>query len=185
LRLFLKLNNNIRNKKTNLDLKLFRSITKELSMTMKQSDAVVAAMISICGQVEGAYTPTTEQRAQVRLILFEGFKAKTIDLDPDKYARGEDYIWGYIPGLISNHLRKDKRLNGGVKHEIVNPGSRSGSSDPELKSLMALYGTLETESDKTEVMGYITARKAALSKAKAPVIDVASLPEALRIKFIK
>jgi hypothetical protein len=154
-------------------------------MSMKQSDAVVAAMVSVCGQVEGAYVPTTEQRAQVRAILFEGFKSGTVALDPDKFARGEEYIWGYIPGLISNHLRKDKRLNGGVKHEIQNPGSRTGSTDPQLKSLLALYGTLTTDSEKSEIMGYITARKAELSKAKAPVIDYDSLPEALRAKFTK
>jgi hypothetical protein len=150
---------------------------------MSQSDAVAAAVVSVCGQVKGAYTPTSEQRQQIRLILFEGFKSKVIDLKGDK---SDEWIMKYIPGLISNHLRKDKRLNGDVKYEAKNPGSRTGSNDAELKSLLALYGTLESENDKTEVMGYITARKSVLGKAKAaPVIDIASLPEALRLKFIK
>jgi len=37
----------------------------------------------------------------------------------------------YCSGLQSNWLRKDTRLNGGVKYVAKNPGSRAGSTDPK------------------------------------------------------
>src|ERR1700691_2254879 len=99
-------------------------------MSMKQCDAVYQAVVNVCGAVDGKrYELSTEQRATVRQVLFEGFKAGNIVLSKEY---DDEELWSYIPGLISNHLRKDVRLNGGVKYEAKAPGSRSGGSDPSI-----------------------------------------------------
>ena len=49
---------------------------------MSQKEAVYSAVTSVCQVIEGVpTTPTKEQRAQVNLILFEGFRAGTIQLE--------------------------------------------------------------------------------------------------------
>src|ERR1035437_5348028 len=113
-------------------------------MSMKQGDAVFQAIVNVMGTQDGAYHPTKEQRAMVREILFQGFKAGEIVLGKDF---DDKKLTEYIPGLISNWLRKDKRLNGGIAYVPANPGSRSGSSDPQVKAMRAL---LASKSDPTE-----------------------------------
>jgi hypothetical protein len=155
---------------------------------MSQKAAVFAAITSVFNElsipVEGNIeeTITKEQRNMVNAILVEGFNNGEIDLSKSFDEKG---LKKYVSGLTSNWLRKDVRLNGGTKHVAKNPGSRTGSSDPELKSLTALYNTLETAEEKAEVMEYITARKATLTVAKAPVIDFSKLPAELAAKFQK
>jgi hypothetical protein len=155
---------------------------------LSQKEAVFTAITSVFGEfsipVEGnvGETITKEQRSMVNAILVEGFSKGEIELSKTFDDKG---LKKYASGLTSNWLKKDLRLNGGIKHTAKNPGSRTGSSDPELKSLTALYSTLETDEEKTEVMGYITARKQTLTAAKAPVIDYSVLPAELQAKFIK
>ena len=155
---------------------------------MKQNDAVVQAVLNITGHEAYSETPcvlTSEQKAQVREVLFEGFKTQKIVLSPEKSAEGEQAIWEYIPGLISNHMKKDKRLNGNVKFEVKNPGSRAGNSDPQLTAMRALLGSLTDADERTEVQGYIDARLAEINAAKVvKVIDFAALPAELS-KFKK
>ena len=151
---------------------------------MKQKDAVYQAVINVTGFTgEGACHPSKEQRAQINMILFEGFKNETIEMDTPK---SDSDLKGYVSGLTSNWLRKDGRLNGGVKYEAKNPGSRAGSGDPALKALRALFSTLTTDSDKAEVQGYIDARVTELSKSKqATIVDFSALPADLQVKFGK
>lgn len=154
-------------------------------ITMKQNDAVVAAVTAITGYnpETGACKLTKEQKAQVRLVLYEGFINGRISLAREPYATEAEWM-SYISGLIDNHMRKDKRLNGGVKYETKNPGSRAHHSDDQLKALFGLYQVATTEQDKTEIMGYISARKAELNKAKVqPTINFDALPDALKAKF--
>ena len=138
----------------------------------------------MCGEQDGAYTPTKEQRAQINQILFQGFKSETIELE--RQFNDSD-LKGYVSGLQSNWLRKDKRLNGGVSYVAQNPGSRAGSSDPSLKAMRALLSTLTTEEEKAEVQGYIDARVAEInaSKKKSVSIDFTALPADLASKFAK
>ncbi len=148
---------------------------------MKQGEAVYQAVTKVCQPTEsGAYEPSKEQRESIRLIVFEGFKAGVIDLDK---AWSHDEIWKYIPGLISNWLRKDKRLNGGIKYQAKNPGSRSGSSDPQLKALRQLLSTKSDPDQRAEIQSYIDKRQAEIKPTVT--LNLADLPEALRAKYSK
>jgi len=149
---------------------------------MNQKEATYAAIINVCGEQDSVYTPTKEQRAQVNAILFEGFRAGTIELDREFDDKG---LRTYVSGLQSNWLRKDNRLNGGVKYEAKNPGSRAGSGDPQLTALKALMSTLTVEAERAEVQVHINARTAEITKAKVVTIDFSKLPPELAAKFGK
>ena len=152
---------------------------------MNQKEAVFQAVTNVMGTVEGgAYEPSKEQRAQVNSILFEGFRAGTIELSKEIDDAG---LKAYCSGLQSNWLRKDKRLNGGVNYVPANPGSRAGSGDSQLKALRGLMTTVSTDEDKAEIQKHIDARLAEVgaAKAKTVTIDYSALPESIRAKFAK
>lgn len=151
---------------------------------LTQKEAVYQAVIAVTGYTGegGACNPTREQRAQVNMILFEGFRSGSIKLDRE-YTDTE--LKAYVSGLQSNWLRKDARLNGNVQYQPKNPGSRTGSGDAQLKALRALLSVTSDPSDKAEIQGYIDARMAEIAKAKTPEIDFSKLPAELAAKFKK
>lgn len=79
--------------------------------------------------------------------LFDGFKKGKVAYNHEMPS--DDKLLLYISGLVSNWLRKDKRLNGQRNYVPQRPGSRTmpnvsmdnGSIDPEqLRALQALAG---------------------------------------------
>jgi hypothetical protein len=152
---------------------------------MNQKEAVFAAISNVLGDItEGiAVNPTKEQRAQINAILFEGFRSGKVTLD--KTFNDAD-LKTYVSGLTSNWVRKDTRLNGGIKYAAKNPGSRQGNTDPGLKAMRALLGSLTVETEREEVQGYIDARLKEIASTKvAKVIDFSVLPANLAAKFQK
>lgn len=155
-----------------------------------QKEAVFTAVSNVLAEnnqtiVEGqAVSMTKEQRAQVNAILFEGFRSGTISLDKQEIT--DSALKGYVSGVTSNWLRKDKRMNGGINYVAKKPGSRAGSGDPQLKAMRALLTTLTTDAEKAEVQGYIDTRVSEISasKTKKVNIDYSQLPADLA-KFAK
>jgi len=154
---------------------------------MKQSQAVFAAICAVLSSdsFETAVTLTSEQRKQVNIILIQGLMSGDIDLS-NRESRDEAWVAKYVPGLVNNHMRKDIRLNGGVKYTAKNPGIRSGSGDAQLKEIRALKSTLSvTHPNYQDVVNAETTRLQELAAAKAPTIDVSKLPSALQAMFTK
>ena len=151
---------------------------------MTQKEAVFVAICNVTNHSgDGAVVISKEQRAQVNMILFEGFKAGTIEMDTEK---SDSDLKGYVSGLQSNWIRKDKRLNGGVQYSAKNPGSRAGSADPALKAMRTLLSTLSTPEEKAEVQAYIDSRVSELAIAKqATIVDFSALPADLQAKYSK
>ena len=169
------------------------------NQVMTQKEAVYQAVTTILeengikfedGQDARAVL-TTEFRAQVKEILVQSFMAGAIELDVTK--RGDEkYIKSYVPGLITNHLNKDKRLNGNTKYETKNPGSRFGSGDDQLKALKALRTTLTASNasaqEIAEIDEHIDIRVKALQankpvKVKTVKVNFADLPADLQAKY--
>jgi hypothetical protein len=145
------------------------SSTKErndMSATkMSQKEAVFSAVTNVCGDVDGAYTPTKEERASVNQILFEGFMSGTIEFSGD--LPDATKLKGYVSGLQSNWLRKDKRLNGNVQYVAKNPGSRAGSGDAQIKAMRILLSTQTDETKRAEIESFIAKRIAEIKPAKS------------------
>jgi len=158
-------------------------LSYEWSNNMKQSEAVYQALVNVVGSWDSVCTPTAEQRAQVNAILFSGFRAGTIDLR-DMESYDDKGLKSYVSGLQSNWLRKDKRLNGGIKYEAKNPGSRTGMGDASIKAMKALLSTVSDPTGRAEIQGCIDARIAEIAPTKVVTISVDDLPEALRAKYL-
>lgn len=135
---------------------------------MKQKDAVVAALRNVCGDVDGAYNPSSEERKQVNNILFEGFKEGKIELSKDY---DDAQLKSYCSGLTSNWLRKHKELNGGVQYVAKNPGSRAGSTDPTIKAMRTLLSTKTDQADRNEIQEAINARIAEIKPSKSVTLS--------------
>ena len=121
-----------------------------------------------------------DQREAVIGIIMTGFEKGQIELKSE-----QENLRAYTGGLVSNWLRKDKRLNGGGTYKPANPGSRTGHSDAQVKNLRILLSTLpEGSQEYTAVEAKIEERvaeiKAEKAKSKAKAIDVTALPEEFR-----
>lgn len=157
-------------------------------MSQTQKEAVFSAVTSVLNEAgvkvnEGdnfATSLTRELRSQVTAILVEGFKSNSIALDKT-FASDAD-LRTYCSGLTSNWLRKDTRMNGGMKYAAKNPGSRVGSSDPQLKAMRVLLSTQEDPTKRIEIQSFIDARIASIKVSRKPAktINVADLPEELK-----
>lgn len=70
-----------------------------------QRECVYQAVRSVSPDVSPILTK--EERARVRMIVFEDFRDGNVMLSKDWTL---DEVWAYIPGLVSNWLRKDSRF---------------------------------------------------------------------------
>jgi len=151
---------------------------------MKQNDAVFQAVCSVLGaqSFDSKVLLTKEQKQSVIAIVTEGILAGQVDFSTEAKTNHDTpaKVKSYTGGMVDNHLRKDKRLNGGEKYEIKNPGSRS-KSDPTLRALKTLQSTQEPDSDSWhQIEAAIYDRQMELSKAKTVEIDLSALPEEFR-----
>ena len=151
---------------------------------MKQREAVFKAVTSVIGEQDGAYTPTTEQRAEIIDIVAEGLSSGNVDFSESAQAKYNtpEKVRQYTSGLVSNWLRKDESLNGGVKYTPKNPGARTGSQDPGIKNLKLLIKSGQLNEEQTEkAQARIDERVAAIKAEKNKVeIDMDAIPADLR-----
>lgn len=153
-------------------------------MSMTQGEAVFQAFTQVVGakriedcHVEGIGIQVSEQElGEVYSAVLASFKAGSWT----KNSGGQDdaALKKYIPGLVNNWMRKDKRLNGGGKYETKRPGSRSGTGDESVKAMRALLAMTTDPTAKQTIQAALDQRLAEL-KPK-PEINVAALPESLR-----
>jgi hypothetical protein len=128
---------------------------------------------------------SSDFKKEVKTILFEGFRNNSISMS-DK-AQGDTLpidskLNTYCNGLISNWTKKDKRLNGNVKHVIKNKGSRAGQGDEQVKELRKLLKQVTDPTAAAEVQTALDARVAQVKAEKTPslVINADAIPEHLK-----
>jgi hypothetical protein len=151
---------------------------------ISQKEAVFGAVTEVLGSFSGTVNLTTEQRKEVIGIVVAGFMNGSVELSSEAASKydNEAKLKQYANGLVSNWLRKDKRLNGGSKYITKNPGSRAGSTDDTLKALQALRKSLTDPEQIKEVEFEIAQRTAAIKASKLPKIEINTnlIPESLR-----
>ena len=86
----------------------------------------------------------------------------------------------YVSGLLNNWIKKHPPFNAGKKYVPVNKGSRTGSSDPQIKAMRALLKTTNDEESIAKINEAIQTRLAEIRPAQTVEIDVDALPEHLR-----
>jgi hypothetical protein len=150
---------------------------------MNQKDAVFQAVYAVISngneehEIHGKVELSKDQKKQVHTLLIAEFLAGRVEF---RGTMNEEVAKDYVPGLVNNWLRKDKRLNGGEKYVPKNPGSRQGSGDEALKMMRSLLKITTDPEDRKAIEKEIAAREAVVKAAKQPVIDPAKLPESLR-----
>lgn len=149
---------------------------------LSQKEAVYNAVKSVLAESNQSHEDgqkcelSKDQRAQVISIVTTGFENGEVEM-----KSSQENVKSYTSGLVSNWLRKDKRLNGNTKYQPANPGSRTGQSDPTVKNLRLLLTTVPEGSEAHEaIQAKIASRvaeiKAEKAKSKAKDIDFDAIP---------
>jgi hypothetical protein len=146
---------------------------------LNQKEAVFKAICEVTGQThagEKAVELNDNQKAEVKSILVEGFKAGSIEISKDKT---ETQLKGYVNGLLDNWIRKDKRLNGNTRYEIKNKGSRSGQADEQVREMRKLLKTNLEPAQRTLVEQAIAKRVSEIKPAKTVTVNLDVIPQDL------
>lgn len=158
-----------------------------MSKVKSQREAVYEAIQAVTGEesFSEAVELTKEQKQEVYGMITEGFRAGEIHFEDTPANREKlanpSKLNAYVSGLVSNWMRKDTRLNGNTKYVAKNPGSRAGSTDPQLKALKALFTQFAGNEEKqSEIQRHIDARMSVVQAEKASKtlasIDLSVLP---------
>jgi hypothetical protein len=103
-----------------------------------------------------------------------------------KYGESAEVLTSkYVVGMVTNWFNKSKDLNGGVKYETKNPGSRAGGGDAQIREMRILRKQLEATGNTegvTRVDQAIAERIAELRATSTPTVEIntENLPEYLR-----
>ena len=145
-----------------------------------QKQVVISAIIEVTGSINGKVTLTSEQRKQVLdIIAVQLVEQNCISAD----ATHKDLASlrkHYVSGLLTNWMNKAPELNGGVKYEAKNPGSRT--KDATLQALKAIVEQFTADNNPNlpaaveEYNKCFDALKKAKAKTKSTEIDFSVLP---------
>lgn len=153
---------------------------------MKQRESVFNAVCDVTGEssFSQAVELNSDQRKEVISMITAQIMNNEVDFSEAAYEKydTEQKKRGYVSGLVSNWLRKDKRLNGNTTYEPANPGSRTGQGDPQLRELRKLLKLHKGTNDEAKIQSFIDARVATIKAEKAKDIEIDSdiLPEELQ-----
>lgn len=160
-----------------------------------QKTGVVQAVVNVLG---GRFIPgtdvatvlTKQEKIQVRETVFNNILNGAIKYS--KSTKDIDSVRRYVNGMVDNHIRKAKELNGNVIYQSKNPGSGRGRRDPQLTALASLLKQYSPgTSEYQDIQKTITCREQELSdqrteartkqrvEAKAKSIDFDALPAEL------
>ena len=167
---------------------------EEMFMSISQKDSVVNEVKTILGSSFDPNSPardqlSDEQLKTVKSNIVSGIVSGSIDFK--KEVTDEKEISRYVSGMVSNHLRKAKELNGGSTYSPQSTGR--GSRDPQISELNKLLKTYEEGTNEfNQIVTAIEARKAELVAERAAAakerkkakelssINMDALPEGLK-----
>ena len=162
-------------------------------MSVSQREATFNAVVAVISNNNVTFNNgqdvknilTSTMKKAVKNILIQQFKAGAIDCTDDfkkTKLNSDTELSKYCSGLISNWIKKDPRLNGNNKYQVVNKGIRAGQGDLQVKELRKLLKVTAGTDAQDQVSQALNARLDELKAAKTPSIsiDVTALPEHLR-----
>ena len=149
-----------------------------------QKSVVHNAINEITDIGDGQVELTSDERKEVHALVMEQFEEHESLMTDEARAKHttEAEMSSYVSGLISNWLKKDKRLNGNTVYQPKNPGSRTGQGDAMVRELRKAAAAFADDAEKlAEINGFLTERIAEIKAAKAKdvEIDYSVLPEGL------
>ena len=138
-------------------------------MSISQKESVVNEVKSILGSNFNPSMPAREQLSDdqlktVKSNIVAGIVSGSVEFK--KETTDEKEIARYVSGMVSNHLRKAKELNGGNTYSPQSTGR--GSRDPQISELNKLLKTYTEGTDEYgQIVTAIEARKSELAAERA------------------
>lgn len=138
---------------------------------VSQKDAVVNEVKSILGSNYDSSQPakeqlTADQVSTIKSNIIDGIINGLIAYNKD--IADEKDVSRYVSGMISNHFRKAKELNGGSSYAPQSSGR--GARDEQLSELNKLLGTYQEGTEEYgQIVTAINSRKQELVAEKAAV----------------
>lgn len=149
-------------------------------MAMKQRDCVLKHTIEMVRERKLSWTEGQDMKPVAdKAFLGELADRVTADIasgacemrnlkqDPKELRR-------YVVGMVNDAYRKDKRMNGGVRYEFKNPGSRAGAGDEVLRTLRAYLASSRDEAERACIQAEIDLRLEQVKPRKT--VDLSVLP---------
>ncbi len=155
----------------------------------KQKDAVVNAVANALGDdftsgiTNVKEVITAEQKAEVKSAVINGILDGSVDYSKDNTNEAE--VRKYVGGLVNNHFRKAKELNGGTTYKPTGVGPVRDKQLRELNKLLSTGQFTVGSAQHTDIQSAISTRTAELTAAKAAKqaasvkakVDMSVLPE--------
>lgn len=117
---------------------------------ISQKQAVVNAVAQVLGsafvsgQTNVSQTLSADQKTQVRSLVASGISSGAVTYGKDRFD--VKAVAKYTAGLVENHLRKAKELNGGTAYAPTKPrGPRGTKAVSEKDSQLVALITLQKE----------------------------------------
>ena len=157
----------------------------------KQVTAVVEEVKNVLGETYDLSVPSVNSLDKASItaiqgVIFDGLAAGEIEYKGD--VTNVKTLKTYANGLVTNHLRKCKQLNGNVKYEASGNGPKRDERLRELNKVLVSGDFLEGTAEFVAIQEAIAFRKtelvqakvAAKSQVKASEIDMSVLPPGLQ-----
>jgi len=174
-----------------VSLKRFRSTWMS---KVNQKESVVNEVKALLGNHFDATLPVKDQLTADQITLIKGNIVSGImggSISYSKDIADSKGVAKYVAGMVSNHFRKAKELNGGNTYSPDSTGR--GSRDPQVSELNKLLKTMtESTEEYNQVVSAIASRKTEIAAEKSVLLkqkkkqkELASLntevlPESLR-----
>jgi len=135
------------------------------------------------GQIAISEVLSSDMKTKVRDIIFTMFREGNVEYREEFQAKvdNDTELKKYVSGLVNNWVRKAPEFNAGIVHKAKNPGSRAGSTDPQIKEMKKLLSVTADSNAKHAIQSAIDTKLAEIQASKAKVeIDLSAIPESLR-----
>ena len=140
-----------------------------MSNQISQKSAVVNEVKSILGSNFDASVPAKSQLTKDQINTIKANVVNNIvngSVAYNKDVTDSKEVARYVSGMVSNHFRKAKELNGGNSYAPQSTGR--GSRDSQISELNKLLKTFEENSEEyNQVVAAISARKNELATIKS------------------
>lgn len=151
---------------------------------MSQKDGTFNVVKTVLNDFKREINPTeqvvlsSEERAGCIQRLCSMLENKTIFTSKNYNESGRKT---YAGGLLSNWLKKDRRLNGDIEFQLKNPGSRANNTTPEIIELKKLHKHVKGTEDESKVKSMLDDKVTEHRQSRQmQAIDITLIPAELQ-----
>lgn len=151
-----------------------------MSEQMGQKEAVVKITQEVLGDrfqpgMNVSSVLTKDDRKEIKRRVCTGIIQCHIKYSKTTYVVGD--LLKYVNGMVDNHIRKAKELNGGIQYSAQNFTAARGRRDPQLANLKRLKNNYSAKSPE-----YVKVQKAIMKREGELAVARSTLKAKNRVK---